>query len=38
VQSRTYLRYTELYQWPLVLAAMCLMGELALLAWRGPLP
>ena len=38
VQSTTYLRYTELYRWPLTAAVVLLIGELALLAWRAPLP
>jgi len=38
VRSRTYVRYTELFRWPLgaMLAALAL--ELVLLAWKGPLP
>jgi Ca-activated chloride channel homolog len=38
VQTRTYVRFTELYRWPLVLAALALAAELLLAAWRGPLP
>ena len=38
VQTRTYVRFTELYRWPLVLAIAALAGEMLLAAWRGPLP
>jgi Ca-activated chloride channel homolog len=38
VQTRTYVRFTELYRWPLVLAALALATELLLAARRGPLP
>ena len=38
VQSRSYVRFTELYRWPLVLAALALTVELVLAARRGPLP
>ena len=38
VQTRTYVRYTELFRWPLTLAILALAGELLLTAWRGPLP
>ena len=38
VRSRTYVRFTEEYRWPLGLALGALAGELLLLAWRGPLP
>ncbi|HTR79181.1 MAG TPA: VWA domain-containing protein [Gemmatimonadaceae bacterium] len=38
VRSRTYVRYTELFRWPLGVAAAALLLELALTAWRGPLP
>jgi Ca-activated chloride channel family protein len=38
VQSRSYMRYTELFRWPLSLALGALMLELAVLAWRGPIP
>ena len=38
VRSRTYVRYTELFRWPLGLALLSLAAELILLAWRGPLP
>jgi Ca-activated chloride channel family protein len=38
VQTRTYVRFTELYRWPLALALLALAGEMALAARRGPLP
>ena len=38
VQTRTYVRFTELYRWPLALAALALTVELVLAARRGPLP
>ncbi len=38
VQSRTYVRYTERFRWPLALALGALALEALLLAWRGPLP
>ena len=38
VQTRTYVRYTELFRWPLMLAIVALAAELLLVAWRGPLP
>lgn len=38
VQTRTYVRFTELYRWPLILAALALAAELLLGARRGPLP
>jgi Ca-activated chloride channel family protein len=38
VRSRTYVRYTELFRWPLYLAALLLVVELMLAARRGPLP
>ena len=38
VRTRTYVRYTELFRWPLGLALLSLALELTLLAWRGPLP
>ncbi len=38
VQTRTYVRYTELFRWPLTLAILALAAELLLVAWRGPLP
>ena len=38
VQTRTYVRFTELYRWPLVLALLAFTAEMALAARRGPLP
>lgn len=38
VQTRTYVRYTELYRWPLGLALLGLTLELGLVAWKAPLP
>lgn len=38
VQTKTYVRYTELFRWPLTLAILALAVELLLSAWRGPLP
>jgi len=38
VQTRTYVRFTELYRWPLTLALLALAFEMLLSAWRGPLP
>lgn len=38
VRMRTYVRYTELFRWPLYLAALLLVTELLLAARRGPLP
>jgi Ca-activated chloride channel homolog len=38
VRVRTYVRYTELFRWPLTLALIALATELVLGAWRGPLP
>src|SRR5213075_2537228 len=38
VQTRTYVRYTELFRWPLMLAVLFLVVELLLAARRGPLP
>ncbi|HEX5831499.1 MAG TPA: VWA domain-containing protein, partial [Gemmatimonadaceae bacterium] len=38
VRSRSYVRYTERYLWPLVLAVLALAAELGLVAWKGPLP
>jgi Ca-activated chloride channel family protein len=38
VRSRTYVRYTELFRWPLLLGVLAFTIELLLLAWRGPLP
>ena len=38
VRTRSYVRYTELFRWPLYLAALMLVAELLLAARRGPLP
>jgi Ca-activated chloride channel family protein len=38
VRTRSYVRYTELFHWPLYLAALMLVAELLLAARRGPLP
>jgi Ca-activated chloride channel family protein len=38
LQTRTYVRFTELFRWPLLLAVIALAGEMLLRAWRGPLP
>lgn len=38
VRTRSYVRYTELFRWPLYLAALALVSELLLAARRGPLP
>ncbi len=38
VRTRTYVRYTELFRWPLGLATLALIVELLLAARRGPLP
>ena len=38
VQTRSYVRFTELFRWPLALALLALTLELIVAAWRGPLP
>jgi Ca-activated chloride channel family protein len=38
VRTRSYVRYTELFRWPLYLATLLLIVELLLAARRGPLP
>ena len=38
VRTRIYTRYAELYRWPLTFALLALATELALAAWRGPIP
>ena len=38
VRASRYVRYNELYVYPLALALVALVLELSLLAWRGPLP
>lgn len=38
VQSRTVVRYAELFRWPLSLAILAIIAELLLVAWKAPLP
>jgi hypothetical protein len=38
VRSRTYVRYAELFRWPLSLMLFAIAAELVLVAWKGPLP
>lgn len=38
VAARTFVQYTERFQWPLLLSMLALVGELWLLAWRGAVP
>jgi len=38
VRSRTYVRYAELFRWPLSLMLIAIACELLLVAWKGPLP
>jgi Ca-activated chloride channel family protein len=38
VRSRTYVRYSELFRWPLGAMLIALASELLLVAWKGPLP
>ena len=38
VQSRSYVNYTELFRWALGLAIGALVLELAMTAWKAPLP
>jgi Ca-activated chloride channel family protein len=38
IRARRYVRYQELYRWPLGIALAALLAELSLLAWRGPVP
>ena len=38
VQTKTYVRYTELYRWPLGLALFSLVAELGLAVFKAPLP
>jgi Ca-activated chloride channel family protein len=38
MQTRSYVRFTELYRWPLVLALLALVAGTFLEARRGPLP
>ncbi len=38
VHSTTTVRYRELFRWPLILGILALFAELALVAWKAPLP
>ena len=38
VRTTTTVRYRELFRWPLVIGILALFGELALIAWKAPLP
>jgi Ca-activated chloride channel family protein len=38
VRSRTFVRYSELFRWPLTVMLIALGAELLLVAWKGPLP
>ncbi|MGH7626751.1 MAG: VWA domain-containing protein [Gemmatimonadaceae bacterium] len=38
VRTRTYVRFTERYRWPLGAALVALAMEVLLVTWRGPLP
>jgi Ca-activated chloride channel homolog len=38
VRSRTYVRYAELFRWPLGFMLLAIASELLLVAWKGPLP
>ena len=38
VHTRTYVRFTERFRWPLGAALVALAVEVLLVAWRGPLP
>ncbi|HET9635863.1 MAG TPA: VWA domain-containing protein [Gemmatimonadaceae bacterium] len=38
VHTTTTVRYRELYRWPLTIGVLLLFGELALVAWKAPLP
>ena len=38
VRSRTYVRYSELFRWPLGAMLALLAAEQLLLSWKGPLP
>jgi Ca-activated chloride channel family protein len=38
VHSSTVVRYTELYRWPLLVGLLTFAGELALVAWKAPIP
>ena len=38
IRAKRYVRFQELYRWPLGVAIAALMLELLLVAWRGPVP
>jgi Ca-activated chloride channel family protein len=38
VHSSTVVRYRELFRWPLLVGILALFTELALVAWKAPLP
>lgn len=38
VHSSTTVRFRELYRWPLAIGILLLFAELALIAWKAPLP
>lgn len=38
IRAKRYVRYQELYRWPLGIGIIGLLVELLLLAWRGPVP
>src|SRR5512138_457779 len=38
VRSRTYVRYAELFRWPLSVMLIAVAAELLLVAWKGRLP
>lgn len=38
VRSSTVVRYRELFRWPLLLGILALFAELAIIAWKSPLP
>jgi Ca-activated chloride channel family protein len=38
VHSSTVVNYRELYRWPLLVGLLSLVGELALVAWKAPIP
>ncbi|HKP15157.1 MAG TPA: VWA domain-containing protein [Gemmatimonadaceae bacterium] len=38
VRSRTYVRYSELFRWPLSVMLIAVAAELMLVAWKGRLP
>ncbi|MDQ8165447.1 MAG: VWA domain-containing protein [Gemmatimonadota bacterium] len=38
IRAKRYVRYQELYRWPLAIAVGALLFELMLVGWRGPVP